>query len=122
MLPAAGATLCWLLLMTLWLPALDYGRSLAAQVRSVAAIVGQGACVNTFALNATQLAALRFHGGWQLEPLPRFDAPATCPWLIAPLTASPSQQQWAQRLEVPRPTDKGDTLLVFARNASDVRP
>ena len=121
-LPAAGATLCWLLLMTLWLPALDYGRSLAAQVRSVAAIVGQGACVNTFALNATQLAALRFHGGWQLEPLPRFDAPATCPWLIAPLTASPSQQQWAQRLEVPRPTDKGDTLLVFARNASDVRP
>lgn len=121
-LPAAGATLCWLLLMTLWLPALDYGRSLAAQVRSVAAIVGQGACVNTFALNATQLAALRFHGGWQLEPLPRFDAPATCPWLIAPLTASPSQQQWAQRLEVPRPTDKGDTLLVFARNAADVRP
>ena len=121
-LPAAGATLCWLLLMTLWLPALDYGRSLAAQVRSVAAIVGQGACVNTFALNATQLAALRFHGGWQLEPLPRFDAPATCPWLIAPLTASPSQQQWAQRLEVPRPTDKGDTLLVFARNATDGRP
>lgn len=121
-LPAAGATLCWLLLMTLWLPALDYGRSLAAQVRSVAAIVGQGACVNTFALNATQLAALRFHGGWQLEPLPRFDAPATCPWLIAPLTASPSQQQWAQRLEVPRPTDKGDTLLVFARNAADGRP
>ena len=113
-LPAAGATLCWLLLMTLWLPALDYGRSLAAQVRSVAAIVGQGACVNTFALNATQLAALRFHGGWQLEPLPRFDAPATCPWLIAPLTASPSQQQWAQRLEVPRPTDKGDTLQVFS--------
>lgn len=121
-LPAAGATLCWLLLMTLWLPALDYGRSLAAQVRSVAAIVGQGACVNTFALNATQLAALRFHGGWQLEPLPRFDAPATCPWLIAPLTASPSQQQWAQRLQVPRPTDKGDTLLVFARNAADGRP
>ena len=113
-LPAAGATLCWLLLMTLWLPALDYGRSLAAQVRSVAAIVGQGACVNTFALNATQLAALRFHGGWQLEPLPRFDAPATCPWLIAPLTASPSQQQWAQRLQVPRPTDKGDTLQVFS--------
>lgn len=113
-LPAAGATLCWLLLMTLWLPALDYGRSLAAQVRSVAAIVGQGACVNTFALNATQLAALRFHGGWQLEPLPRFDAPATCPWLIAPLAASPSQQQWAQRLQVPRPTDKGDTLQVFS--------
>ncbi|HNN34997.1 MAG TPA: hypothetical protein PKH18_13325, partial [Ottowia sp.] len=28
-LPAAGATLCWLLLMTLWLPALDYGRSFA---------------------------------------------------------------------------------------------
>ena len=121
-LPAAGATLCWLLLMTLWLTALAHGRSLDGRGRSVAAHVVQGACVNTFALNATQLAALRFHGGWQLEPLPRFDAPATCPWLIAPLTASPSQQQWAQRLEVPRPTDKGDTLLVFARNAADGRP
>ncbi|MDP2096121.1 MAG: hypothetical protein Q8K50_19855, partial [Hydrogenophaga sp.] len=26
-LPAAGSTLCWLLLMTLWLPLLDFGRS-----------------------------------------------------------------------------------------------
>jgi len=39
-LPAAGATLCWLLLMTLWLPALDYGRSFAPQMREVRRWVG----------------------------------------------------------------------------------
>ena len=34
-LPAGGAALCWLLLMTLWLPALDYARSYAPQVRAI---------------------------------------------------------------------------------------
>ena len=113
-LPAAGTTLCWLLLMTLWLPALDYGRSLAAPMRAVAAIVGQPACINTLELNASQLAALHFHGGWPLRPLPAADAAATCPWLIAPLAATPAPTQWAAPLEVPRPTDKGDTLQARA--------
>jgi hypothetical protein len=34
-LPAGGATLCWLLLMTLWLPVLDYARSYAPQVQRI---------------------------------------------------------------------------------------
>ncbi|MDP3606966.1 MAG: hypothetical protein Q8R59_14630, partial [Polaromonas sp.] len=36
-LPAGGATLCWLLLMTLWLPLLDYARSYGPLSRQVAA-------------------------------------------------------------------------------------
>jgi 4-amino-4-deoxy-L-arabinose transferase-like glycosyltransferase len=39
-LPAAGATLCWLLLMTLWLPALNYARGYAPQMRQVRQLVG----------------------------------------------------------------------------------
>ena len=35
-LPAGGAALCWLLLMTLWLPVLDYARSYAPLVRGIA--------------------------------------------------------------------------------------
>ena len=73
-LPAAGTALCWLLLMTLWLPALDYGRSMAAQVQALAQrMAAAGAqpppCVNTLGLNASQMAALDFHGRWCLQPL-----------------------------------------------------
>ncbi|TNF58748.1 MAG: hypothetical protein EP306_12495, partial [Burkholderiales bacterium] len=35
-LPASGAILCWLLLMTLWLPLLDYGRSYGPLARRLA--------------------------------------------------------------------------------------
>ncbi|MFZ9180222.1 MAG: hypothetical protein ACO21V_13530, partial [Limnohabitans sp.] len=38
-LPAGGAALCWLLLMTLWLPALDYARSYVTQNQDKAAFL-----------------------------------------------------------------------------------
>jgi hypothetical protein len=42
-LPAGGWHLCWLLLMTLWLPLLDYGRSYGADLaRRIASLVPAG--------------------------------------------------------------------------------
>jgi len=38
-LPAAGAALCWLLLTTLWMPALDYARSYLPLVRRIESTV-----------------------------------------------------------------------------------
>ncbi len=45
LLPAGGAALSWLLVMTLWLPALDYARSYAPQVHAIAQRVGQPVCI-----------------------------------------------------------------------------
>ena len=43
-LPASGVALCWLLLMTLWLPLLDYARSPRPWVERIAALVPADAC------------------------------------------------------------------------------
>src|SRR2546421_674837 len=43
-LPASGAALCWLLLMTLGLPVLDYARSYGPLVRSVRKFIDAPGC------------------------------------------------------------------------------
>ncbi|MDO5086661.1 MAG: hypothetical protein Q4D74_03505 [Comamonadaceae bacterium] len=122
-LPAAGAALCWLLLMTLWLPALDYGRSLAPQVREVARLMrpmGQPGCVHTQGLGAPHLAALHFHGGWAVQPLPApagGHAPAAprCPWLLTPAHGPAPAAPWVLAHTVPRPASREDTLRLYRR-------
>ncbi len=80
-LPAGGAALCWTLLMTLWLPLLDYARSFAPMVRQVTALLPpQVDCVSTLGLSRSQIAALKFHGTFQVKP---FASGAKCAWLIA---------------------------------------
>ncbi len=117
-LPASGATLCWLLLMTLWLPALDYGRSYAPQMREMRHIIGAAACVNVQGLSTPQIAAVRFHGGWQPLPL---SSPERCPWLLVdiddqaslPVIANPAH--WMLSGRVSRPTEASDTILLYKR-------
>lgn len=118
-LPASGTALCWLLLMTLWLPVLDYARSYKAQVRLVAAILNQPSCVEIHGLNRGQISAFTFHGGLKLQPAA---LEAQCPWLLVDINAkgslhsSVSLQQWDLLATVPRPADKNDDILVYQRN------
>ena len=117
-LPAAGAALCWLLLMTLWLPVLDYARSYAPMMRNVAQLVDGKGCVEVHGLTQAHLAALRFHAGLTLKSASR---PATCPWLLvgtdgrqsAPLALD--MRQWREIAVVARPSDRQDNLQVYRR-------
>ena len=117
-LPAAGATLCWLLLMTLWLPALNYARSYAPQMRQLSQLIGQPPCVQVHGLDTPQLAALRFHGGWTPQPA---SGPTQCPWLLvdpedrASLPAAVNMTEWQLAGQVHRLTDKTENLLVYGR-------
>jgi hypothetical protein len=118
-LPAGGATLGWLLLMTLWLPILDYGRSLAPQVAGVRAVITERqGCVAAYGLSRAQVAALMYHGELPMVDLPRL---AQCDWLVADPDASPSvvtllpPGQWVEVAIVSRPTDRNDRLLVLHR-------
>ena len=118
-LPAGGAALCWLLLMTLWLPLLDYARSYRAQVQGVTAVLGpQPGCVQTVGLSRAQVAALQYHGALDLQRAALQDR---CDWLVADIASWPAPEaeadamQWNQRTTIPRPTDKTDHLLVFRR-------
>lgn len=123
-LPAAGTTLCWILLTTLWLPGLNYGRSLAPQIDAVQEIVGQAPCVQVSGLSAAQVAAVQFHGGWPTHRTSGDDG-TRCPWLIiTPSVRSSARGQrltrgWEKVGAVARPTRQDETLLVYRRERTD---
>lgn len=118
-LPAGGAALCWLLLMTLWLPLLDYARSYAPMVRQATALLpAQVACVSTLGLNRSQIAALQFHGGLNVKP---FETGVKCPWLIADgdnpnVTAGfIPDRPWQLHAVFSHPANMQEKLLLFER-------
>ncbi len=117
-LPAGGATLCWLLLMTLWLPLLDYARSYAPLSRQIAKLVDRNACVEIYGIGSAQAAAFQYHG--QLE-LRQATERAACPYLIvdadvqSALSNKVNLPDWAFLATVRRPTDKNENILLFKR-------
>ena len=120
-LPASGATLGWLLLMTLWLPLLDHARSFEPQMRQVLAeLPKDGSCVQTYGLPRAHIAALRYYGDIDTQRLSMAGA-ARCEWMVAeeetwldPHSAR-LQGTWETVARVVRPTDRKDFLLVLKR-------
>ena len=125
-LPAAGATLGWLLLLTLWLPMLNYARSDAPQVRALLAPVDAQpafSCAVAYGLGRNQVAALQYHGGLRMKAL---QDGALCDWLVTtqPLReyATLAQGQWQMRARAARPTDRDDLLLLYQRSPQPSSP
>lgn len=119
-LPAGGATLGWVLLMTLWLPALDYARSYAPLMQQVQkAIPATASCVNVAGLERAQVAALQHYTEWDLR-LFRTDRAQRCEWTITDpsywAALSPAAtQRWKAHTTATRPTDRKDQLLILRR-------
>ncbi|MDB5847199.1 MAG: hypothetical protein JWP29_951 [Rhodoferax sp.] len=120
-LPAGGTALCWLLLMTLWLPLLEWGRSYVPLVRAVEATIradNQTGCVEVYGLNRGQIAALKYHGNMQLEWARK---QASCPWMIVDtedqhtLPTDVDMSQWSLRLSLRRRTTTNDDVLLYKR-------
>ena len=124
-LPAAGATLCWLLLMTLWLPLLDFARSYGPLSRRVAGFVPAGGCVLVDELSPAQIAALQYHGQLSLvrTRLPGQQKPegAACDVLVTTtagqgtLDQRVNLTQWAFKAGISRLGDRKERLLVYQR-------
>lgn len=118
-LPAGGAALCWLLLMTLWLPLLDFARSYAPMVRRTMIVMKQQpSCVEAHGLSRAQIAAFKFHGKLVMKPAGLTNA---CPWLIVDKDALPTlstavdRKQWAFHSSMRHPSDRNEDLLVYKR-------
>lgn len=121
--PAGGTVLGWVLLMTLWLPMLDFARSYAPHVQALAKVVpNTTTCVRSLGFGPALTTALRFHSGWQvvrgLEDSAK--GAAACDWLIATPAAWSAQdrattEQWRLVETVTRPTERRDHLLVLRR-------
>ncbi len=122
-LPAGGAALCWLLLTTLWMPALNHARSYAPLVQRVVDVVPPGTpCLAYFGLSRSQLAGLQVHGPYALEPL---TDRTPCGWLLldretveqTPEIVNAALWERVARFDHPRPGDQG--LVLFRRRSVD---
>jgi 4-amino-4-deoxy-L-arabinose transferase-like glycosyltransferase len=120
-LPAGGAALCWLLVMTLWLPVLDFARSYVPVVRGVARQMDRPGCVEAFGLSRGQQAAFLYHGQMELRPAAK---PASCPWLLAAAALQPAMpvvldmREWQLVSSIRRPVDAKDNVLLYRRVVS----
>ncbi|HLL13076.1 MAG TPA: hypothetical protein VK570_18580 [Rubrivivax sp.] len=118
-LPAGGVALCWLLLMTLWLPLLDYARSPRALVARLAGQVPADACIAAPGMAPANVAALEYFGRWKVDAASDAGAAGgACNYLlhttrVRPLPAAPPG--WLLVAEAKRPTDRDEVTLVYRR-------
>lgn len=119
-LPAGGAALCWVLLMTLWLPMLDHARGFGVVIGQLRAALGNASCVQVHRLSRGEIAALLHQGGFTLEVASR---EARCPWLlvdvdeVGTLGQAIDPQQWTESRRVGWRASRRDDLMLFQRLA-----
>ena len=118
-LPAGGATLCWLLLATLWMPLLDFAQSYKPVALEIGKRIPATDCVHTAGLDRHEIAALRWYG--QIELAAPY-ALQTCPWLLVQAvgedyqTATPvDTAHWEQVASVTHYVVYRDSILVYQR-------
>ena len=116
-LPASGAVLCWLLVMSLWLPLLDFSRSYAPMVKKVTDVTGPITCLQYAGISRPQGTAFRLHAKVRLVAA---QAPqADCRWLIVDRTNLPllsSQLQklgWSEAAKAHRVQNKEESIVIF---------
>ena len=125
-LPAGGVALCWLLLMTLWLPLLDYARSNRPLVQRLSPhLPPAGACVAAPGAAPSLVAALEFHGRWPVRAAST-EVVGLCERLLLvvrgttahPLADAVQAAGWREVARVRRPTDRQEWTVVYRRSAS----
>ncbi len=128
-LPAGGVALCWLLLMTLWLPLLDYGRSNRPLAERLVRHVPAGHCIAAPQAPPSLVAALEFHGRRRVDATPGA-ARGTCPVLLlvlplrgpemargAALVEAQRAAGWREVARERRPTERKEAVVVLRRGA-----
>ena len=127
-LPSGGAALCWLLLMSLWLPLLDFARSYVPWVQQIQQTMkAQGGsssdCMMTYGLNVGQMTAFHYHGGFKIKPLDNAESPqnASCRWLMVDNDSRPELAQvahikeWRRIETIKRPANKNEDVTLYLR-------
>jgi 4-amino-4-deoxy-L-arabinose transferase-like glycosyltransferase len=116
-LPAGGVALGWLLLMTLWLPPLDYARSPRPLIQRLAAIVPPGSCIAAPSESPVLVASLEVFGSYQVDALPDA-ADRGCGVMVnvrsnkVPTTAPTG---WSIVAAVQGPRDRDEATVVYRR-------
>jgi len=117
-LPASGVALCWLLLMTLMLPVVDYARSFRPLVDRVAKHVPSAECVATPGLPLSLQAAMEYFGSFRVDAASGATSTA-CNYLlrVEPRRGKQSLPPagWKLVAKVSLPTDRTDWTVIYRR-------
>jgi len=121
-LPASGATLCWVLLMTLWLPILDRALSYRPWSTQLVGLMNHPKCVYANGLERNQLAGLSYHGEFDFLDFQNGMKHQSCDWLMtrpnSPLLAKSNEiEGWQLAHKSKRPADRNEEILIFKRVA-----
>ena len=118
-LPASGVALCWMLLMTLGLPMLDYARSNRPLVERIATHVPAGECIAAPKQARWLIAALEFHGNFVVDAVN--DAQHTpCRYLLRVETLDREHRPlegWTRIASERRPTERNSVSAIYRRTA-----
>jgi hypothetical protein len=129
-LPAGGAALCWLLLLTLWLPLLDFARSYKPWVQQIQGVMAkqhasesQNTCLLSYGLNVGQMTAFHYHGGFDVKKVEMTAAEEQrrCPWLLVDNDLRPDLGQvvrladWTRVRTIRRPSDNNEDVTLYHR-------
>jgi 4-amino-4-deoxy-L-arabinose transferase-like glycosyltransferase len=119
-LSSGGVILCWLLLMTLWLPWINYGKSYAGVAKQIAQKLPIGNyCVDTN-VGPAQRASFAYFGG---VPFAEFDD-GHCGYLLLQdnrrgkddaQILQRSSEQWRLLWEGRRPSDRNERFRLYQR-------
>jgi 4-amino-4-deoxy-L-arabinose transferase-like glycosyltransferase len=117
-LPAGGVALAWLLLMTLWLPLLDYARGMRPWALRIATQVPRGDCVAAPGLAPPSVAALEHHARARVDA--RVNAPRESSCNVLLLTETRGRALvvpagWQVATRVRRPTERNELTVVLRR-------
>ncbi len=116
---AAGVTLCWGLLMALWLPWVNYDRSYRPVAASLkAALPAERGCIAGRGLGSTQRAAFHYFAGIQTARDGSRAAAQCRLYLVqgaAQKEAPPSGSGWRKIWEGSRPSDRSERFRLYAR-------
>ncbi len=123
-LPAGGAALSWLLLMTLWMPLLNYAQSYTALVKRASDSMKTAGCAETMGLGQGQIAAFQFYGKFQLKAM---QIEPICPWLLVePRTdfSIPIEvdiTRWELQDVIHHAANAGESVLLFKQRQAPLK-
>jgi 4-amino-4-deoxy-L-arabinose transferase-like glycosyltransferase len=117
-LPAGGVALCWLLLMTLWLPLLDHARSPRAWLERSARWIGSPQCVAAPGVSPSLAAGLEVFGRYRVDAREDAALRSGCEVLLAVgrVERSPDIAGWTLLGAERRARERTELLSVYRRS------
>jgi 4-amino-4-deoxy-L-arabinose transferase-like glycosyltransferase len=116
-IPAGGVALCWLLLMTLWLPLLDFARSYRQVVDRVDVHVNDARCIAAKGFNQAAVASFELMGTHPIDARTDADRSGACDALVH-ISRRPSAERfdgWQLVATLRRPTDRTELVSIYRR-------